>query len=315
MSKSLLSLAAGLVLLLGNSVQAAPQTQERGQFSEMASSPLWFNQQLLLPQQGQIQTWNPLNEQWLSFGVLANCQPGAILSTPQKQLLVACTQNPRILVLNSIGQTVETFPRPSEEDGLLRYVDDEDKEANLKGVTAMVTDARGGTYIAATLSDEISLASRNKGRIYYLSPSRSLIKTMATGLNYPAGLALSPDGKSLFVSEGLTRQVKHFEVDRTRLLKPEIVMQVEQVHTAKDLAREIPRPGSLAINSKGHLYTALNGDGTILVTSLSGKKLAELPVPLPYINGFSFGTTDRTLFITANDTAMAANSVLYEMRL
>ncbi len=314
MSRSLFSLAAGLSLMLSLAAQAAPQTQERGQFSDKASSPVWFNQQLLLPQSGQIQVWNPLNEQWLNFGALSNCQPGATLSNRQ-QLLVACQQNPRLLVLNSLGQIVESFPRPDEEDGLLQAASDTNNEVSLIGVTAMVNDARGGTYIAATLSEGISLQARNKGKIYYLSPSRSFIKTMATGLNYPAGLALSADGKALFVSEGLTRQVLSYEVDRTLLTKPQLVMQVENLHVTSAQASEVPRPGSLAINSKGHLYTALNGDGAILVTSQSGKKLAELPVPLPYINGFSFGTTDRTLYITANDAFRTNNSVLYEMRL
>lgn len=314
MSKSLFTLAAGWLFVLGLSAQAAPQIQERGQFSDLASSPVWFNKQLLLPQAGQIQSWNPINEQWLSFGALSDCQPGATLAN-REQLLVACQTNPRLLVLNSFGQTLETFPRPLEEDGLSKTAADAGTRADLTGVTAMVDDARGGTYIAASLSDGITLQSRGKGQIYYLSPSRSFIKPVATGLNYPAGLALSPDGKSLFVSEGLTRQVLRYDVDRTSLANPQVVLQVEQVHTPSAQASEAPRPGALAINSKGHLYTALNGDGVILVSSQSGKKLAELPVPLPYIKGFSFGKSDRTLYINANDSSGRDQSVLYEMRL
>src|SRR5690606_3358682 len=134
---------------------------------------------------------------------------------------------------------------------------------------------------------------------------RTSLIPVATQLDYPAGLALSADGKFLYVSEGLSRQVMRYEVKQTQLQNPQVIFKLPEIHNALPSSVEAPRPGALALNSRGHLYIALQGEGHILVTSLEGRKLATLNIPMPFVTGFSFGRSDRTLYITgtpARDT-------------
>lgn len=313
--KKLLLATAG-VLAVGPLAQAAPTVSELTRL-EQPLSPIYFNKQLLLTQQanGSIQSWNPTQEASLPLTQIANCAPSAMIPDKEGKLMLACTQNPRVLVLNSLGQVVSTFPRPLEERGLMKIDPSKNQNQDLSGITAMAQDARGGTYLAVTHSAAPSLSARDKGQIFYLSPSQTYVTLVADKLDYPAGLALSPDGNSLWVSEGLSRQVTRFDVKQTQLLNPQVAMQIDQLYQASDQALELPRPGALAFNSKGHLYVALQGEGRILVTNGS-KNLAVLPLPAPYVTGFTFhAANDRILYVTASPQAATGRGGLYELRL
>lgn len=308
-------LTLALAASLSASATAAPVVREIAAIGAEPSQVLWLGRQAVVTQkaQGTVLLWD--QQQLHSLTQLSDCRPSSLVATRDQHFLLACSQDPRLLVMNTMGQIMETFPRPEEEMGLVRN-SASSQSLDLSGVTAMVLDGRGGTYLAVAGSNSPDESSRGKGRIYYLSPSRSSLTVVASKLNYPAGMVLSNDGTGLFVSEGLSRQVSRFDVLPGQLSNPQLVAKLADIYTPSATASEDPWPGALAINSQNHLYIALPGDGRILVTSLAGKPLASLQVPAPYITDFSFSRTDRIIYITATNTADAgAAGHLYEVRL
>lgn len=268
----------------------------------------WSHSQLYLSHRGadQILHWD--RHQLNVMASVSGCQPQAILQLKSGSFLLACTQAPRLLVLNALGQLSETFPRPVEEMGLMGRTPKETQDYDLNGITAMVEDQRGGVYLALKGDSKLKSGSQSHAGIYYLAPSRSFLMPVVTGLEDPSGLALSADQQNLYFSEGRQHKVFRYHVNQGQLAAtgsaPELVMQVDG------------QPGPLALNSRGHIYIALEGAGSILVANLEGRKLAELKVPLPYITGFSYGQTDRTLYIAAAESNRpSAAGALYEMQL
>ncbi len=304
-----------LAVSLSTSATAAPVVREIAAIGAEPSQVLWLGRQAVVTQKalGNVLLWD--QQQLHSLTQLSGCEPSSLVATRDQHFLLACTNNPRLLVMNTMGQIMETFPRPAEEVGLVRNVGNT-PSLDLSGVTAMVQDSRGGTYLAVANSDRLEESARGKGRIYYLSPSRSSLTVVASKLNYPAGLVLSNDGTGLFVSEGLTRTVSRYDVQPGQLSNPQLVTRIADIYQPSAGASEDPWPGALAVNSQNHLYIALPGDGRILVTSMTGKALATLTVPTPYITDFSFGRTDRILYVTATSSADAgAAGRFYEIRL
>ncbi|PKL80283.1 MAG: hypothetical protein CVV27_00560 [Candidatus Melainabacteria bacterium HGW-Melainabacteria-1] len=293
---------------------AAPLVREIAPIGSEPGQVLWLGRQALVSRQGtgEILIWDQKNLHALTR--LEGCRPSGMIATRDRHFLLACTESPRLLVMNDVGQVVETFPRPEEERGLVRLADQ--AKLDLTGVTSMARDARGGVYVAVTGSDRPDAGSRGKGRIYYLSPSRSSLTALASNLDYPAGLALSADGKSLFVSEGFSRQIRRFDAQPGVLSNPSVIARIPELYQASASAAEEPWPGALAFNSKGHLYIALSGDGRILVASPEGKRLAMIEMPVPYIQGFSFSRTDRIMYVTGSRSLAATGTgSLYEIRL
>ena len=85
--KSLTS-AALLLSVLMASAQAAPQVSSRGVLETHFGQPLWHNQQVLIPQQNQISSWEPNHQQWLNFSNLTDCQPTASLALAQSYIMI-----------------------------------------------------------------------------------------------------------------------------------------------------------------------------------------------------------------------------------
>lgn len=292
-----LCLSLGLTLGLSSAAVSAPQVKELLRSDSGLSAPLWNGRQLLFAT-GTPEMKSYHMNQSHSYSQLAHCLPSALARGPRNQVIVACQRG--LVFVNDRGQVTETYPRPPEEQGLFGQ---ELPPEPLENISAVTQDYRGGLYIALSQSQ---VPGDSSGRIYYLSPSRKVITPVAVGLNQPAGLTLSADGKSLYVSEAGARRVLRYDVDRTQLKNSTPILNAAQLGGP---------PGSLALNSKGHLYTAIPGRGQILVSNLMGKKLASLQVEAPYITGFTYTESERRLVISAQETARGGPAVLYEMRL
>lgn len=312
--------AGGALLALISLVPASakPMVREVASLGGGAGSVIWQERQVLTAQRGlgQIVVWNSRQSQVLT--TLNDCGPSAMLRLRDGGYLVSCSQNPRLLVLNGYGQQIESFPRPAEESGLVRVGSTraDIKSYDISGITAMVQDSRGGVYIASTGASQANSNAMGKGRIYYLNASRSGLAPMASNLDYPAGLALSRDGKQLFVSEGASRQIRRFDLNQGQLTNTTVFARVADLYQPSASAVEDPRPGALAFNNQGHLYIALEGDGRILVASPQGKTIASLEIPQPYVRGFSFSRTDRQLYIAASPNLDGNGAgYLYELQL
>jgi gluconolactonase len=135
--------------------------------------------------------------------------------------------------------------------------------------------------------------------IYHVSP-RGEMDVVARWKTRPNGIALSPNGRVLYVSDSDQRKVRAYDLDGKGVASNERVI-------LENLAGV---PGGIRVDEKGNLYIAAK---SIFVYSppsgtTAAKLLGEVPVGEPPSN-LAFGDPDlETLYITARTS-------LYRVRL
>jgi gluconolactonase len=150
------------------------------------------------------------------------------------------------------------------------------------------------------------LALRKDGHLYFTDPafgnqqdtreldfygifhvtSRGEIEAVAKWKTRPNGIALSPNGRILYVGDADARVIRAFDLGRNGEASDERVV-VENVAGV---------PGGIRTDEKGNLWVAAK---QVDVYSPQGKLLGSLSVPEPPAN-LAFGDPDlQTLFVTA----------------
>lgn len=164
------------------------------------------------------------------------------------------------------------------------------------------------------------LAVRKSGEIYFTdppygfekgtdSPLRELawhgvyrvandgkVTLLTKTINYPNGIAFSPDEKTLYVgsTESGAAHIMAFDVQADGTLANERMFFNAQPLSKKEL------PGScdgMKIDSAGNVWTS--GPGGILVITPQGKLIGRIHTGVPTAN-CAWGDDGRTLYITAN---------------
>ncbi|MBT9546312.1 MAG: SMP-30/gluconolactonase/LRE family protein [Candidatus Sericytochromatia bacterium] len=281
----------------------------------MPVAATWFKQRLIYGQtaKDQLMIWDRTqsNILWSQSA----CQPVAVIPTKDSHFLVACQQNAALRVINGYGQVIESFENETQDNGLVD-IKALAQNFSLTGIQAMVQDSRGGTYLALAGAADRNAAQARRGQIFYLSPSRKILTPVASQLDGPVALALSADGKNLYVGEHLSRQIRIFDVFETKLSNGRVFKKISDIFTASSDATEEPAPSALAFNSKGQLYIGLWGEGKILVTNPEAKLLGSIGFSQPYITSFTFGPNERTLYATTVDSPEPGSAgKLLEIRL
>lgn len=121
--------------------------------------------------------------------------------------------------------------------------------------------------------------------VFHLTPKGEL-EVVARPKGRPNGIALSPDGKILYVDNSDERNVRAYDVDRSGKAtnEREVVTGIEGV------------PDGMKVDEKGNLYIAAKG---IVVYSPAGKQLANFEIPEVPAN-CAFGDDDmQSLYVTA----------------
>jgi gluconolactonase len=130
--------------------------------------------------------------------------------------------------------------------------------------------------------------------VYHISPKGQL-ELVAKPQGRPNGLALSPDGKILYVDNTDERNVRAYDVDRNGKAANERVL-ITGIEGA---------PDGMKVDEKGNLYVAAQA---VYVYSAEGKPLAKFGIPETPSN-CAFGDADfKTLYVTAR-------SSVYKVRL
>jgi gluconolactonase len=129
--------------------------------------------------------------------------------------------------------------------------------------------------------------------VYHLPPKSAPMKLVAKMSGRPNGVALSPNGRLLYVVNSDERNVRAYDLDRNGEASNErvIVAKVPSV------------PGGIRTDEKGNLYVAGKG---IYIYSPEGKTLHTMELRAPAAN-CGFGEVDgRTLFIMAGGDVFRA---------
>lgn len=123
--------------------------------------------------------------------------------------------------------------------------------------------------------------------VYHLTPRRELTPVWR-GATRPGGVALSPNGRTLYVSDADARLVRVWDLDRSG-----------QASNERVLISKIPGvPMGLRTDEKGALFVAADG---VQIYSPEGKLLHQWKMAGP-VSNLAFGDPDfQSLYIAAKD--------------
>lgn len=146
-------------------------------------------------------------------------------------------------------------------------------------------DLKGGIYF----SDFMGPGSSEEGglQVYYISPDGKTVTRATNDLTAPNGLAGTPDGKTLYITDPGVKKTYSYKINPDGTLADRKVFCEQSTDGFK-------------LDEKGNLY--FSGDTGVTIYSPKGEKIEEIPMSGRCAN-LTFGGKDRkTLFITGGDT-------------
>jgi sugar lactone lactonase YvrE len=250
--------------------------------SGFPEGPLWHNNKLYYVEYGAqtVVTWDGNNNQ--EFWKMEGCGPSAIVALPSGDFLVTCYDSGSIARISAEGKTMAEYKQDREGQ-------------SFQGPNDFVADKKGGVYFTASgpwESDPIV------GKIFYIDP-KGQIREVANDLHYANGLALSKDGKTLFLAESEASRVIQFTVKQDgSLANRRLFIRIGQVDPGSG---SYAYPDGLKMDSKGNLYIGQYSKGRILIVSPDRKLLKTIDVPSPAAPNLNFGPNESVIYIMAVD--------------
>jgi gluconolactonase len=205
------------------------------------------------------------------------CGPSALARAGQ-DFLVTCYDENTLVLVSPAGEIRQVYAK-------------DDAGATFVGPNDFVADGTGGVFMSASGPWETGPIV---GKILYRGVDGRL-RTVADDLHYANGLALSPDGRTLYCSETYAYRIVAFDVgENGSLANRRLFAWVNGIAGGgPPLA-----PDGLKTDAKGNLYIALYEGGKVLVADRGGKLLAKIDPPAPNVSNVGFGADSSVLYIT-----------------
>ena len=131
----------------------------------------------------------------------------------------------------------------------------------------LVFDANGGFYF----TDFRGTSTDPKGGVYYVSPDLKTITPLLLHLAMANGIALSPSGRELWITEFGRNLLHRVELSAATAIAP--------IGTAIPYQFTGAAPDSMRADSDGNLYVAMYGQGRVLVLNRSGIPIGQVLLP------------------------------------
>lgn len=137
------------------------------------------------------------------------------------------------------------------------------------------------------------------GTVHYVD-AQGITHTVATGLAFPNGIALRPDGKELLVAESQRNRILAYPVEAPGKLGPMRVLADLPDHPGGMV--EDNQPDGIALDAAGNLYVAHYGMRSVQVVSPQGEVIRTYPGGNRTTSNVAFaGPELRQLFVTGGD--------------
>jgi sugar lactone lactonase YvrE len=142
------------------------------------------------------------------------------------------------------------------------------------------------------------------GKVFYIAPDGTIAQ-QAVNIHSANGLAVSKDGKSLYVVETEVHRLLQFKIGPGASLSDRRVFV-----NLDDLTGNVVHiyPDGVKIDSKGQIYIGQNPRdvhaplaGTIFVVNADGQLLRKLTLPSPGVPNLAFSPDEKTVYVTALD--------------
>jgi gluconolactonase len=169
-----------------------------------------------------------------------------------------------------------------------------------KGPNDVVMDAKGGMYFTDSGNFEDDwLEAKPVGSVYYYSPAGELMQ-VDSGLVYANGIALSVDGKTLYVDEHRKNRILKYAVNDDGTLSDSVVFfePDDEYMGDTEYAYELGTDGMWR-DSQGNLWVAHYGGGKVMVISPEGNLLTKLMLPEGiYPTNTTLNADESMLYVT-----------------
>jgi gluconolactonase len=217
------------------------------------------------------------------------CGHNGLALTKQNTFLLACTDDPgAILELDMTGKQLRRW--------------DADSKGNKfnGGINDIVVTADGGAYatIFGPYADPPTPTSVI-GKILYLALGSDKWVEVANDLNYANGIGVSPDQKTLYVSQTVSNCILKFTIEVDGTLSHRSNFALLSVLVPNKNQSPWLGPDSMKIDTKGNIYVAQWFGGKILKISPEGKLLHVFEIAAgDGTTNVAFGPGHKDLYVT-----------------
>jgi len=215
------------------------------------------------------------------------CSHNGLALTKRRTFLLACTdQHGTILELDMTGKE-------------LRHWDADDRGRKFDGgINDIVVTANGGAY-ATVFGLYQPMPTEVTGKVLYLAPGSQKWVEVANDLNYANGIGISPDQKTLYVSETVGNCILKFTVNADGSLDHRANFALLNLLTPNKRDSWWLGPDSMKLDGKGNLYVAQWFGGKILKISPGGKLLHVFRIAAgDGTTNVAFGPGGKELYVT-----------------
>jgi gluconolactonase len=224
--------------------------------------------------------------------VVLNNSPGCghngLALTKHKTFLIACSDHGAILEVDMTGKQLRRWDTDSIGNQLISMND-------------IVVTASDGAY-ATVWGPNIPMTDPPTsviGKILYLAPGGKEWLEVADKLNYANGIGVSPDQKTLYVSETVGNCILKFSINKDGSLSNRSNFALLNLLTRNRVESWWLGPDSMKIDRKGNIYVAQWFGSKILKLSPDGKLLHVFEIAAG--NGttnVAFGEGEKELYVT-----------------
>ena len=162
----------------------------------------------------------------------------------------------------------------------------------------MVFDDKGGFYFT-DFKDYTDVSNTANGAVYYVSPDFKTITPVLQNLASPNGIALSKNGKTLWVTETFNQRLHRLALadDGTTLSL--------YGHIIPYQFSGFGGPDSAMIDDDDNVYVAYFGAGKVMVFNLLGNLIGQVLIPGREV-GYMLSTTTMAIIPGTNDLLIGA---------
>jgi gluconolactonase len=249
--------------------------------------PVWYNGKLWYIEydRNTITTWDGTKN--VIFNTDKGCGESAVVPTVRGDFIVTCYDNGTIGRVSAEGKTLKPYTQ--------------DKDGNkFVGPNDFAPDKKGGIYFTASGDQGPAI----DGKVFYIAQDETITQE-AVDLHNANGLAVSNDGKILYVVETEDNRLLQFKIaDDGSLSDRRVFLNLD------DLTNHVVHiwPDGAKIDSNGEIYIGQSPRdvkaplvGKIFIVNADGKLLRTLTLPSPQVPNLAFSPDDKTVYVTALD--------------
>ena len=173
----------------------------------------------------------------------------------------------------------------------------------LRGPNDLVFDRHGGMWFTDT--GKVTERQRDHGSVFYASTDGTTIRQVVFPLEGPNGVGLSPDERTLYVSESWTGRIWAYDIVSPGFIARSTGRMPWERGRLLYASSGYSMLDSIAIERDGNICLGDIPHGGITVVTPDGRLLERHPMPDAFTTNICFGGADlQTAFITLSSTGL-----------